>query len=116
MISLIMPEKIYRGDSLDIDGKVDIDISNYIIRCEIFDYYGRFLKLRTPLVSGIDPQIEITDDENGEFVIHITKNTTDYFGLTSQIEIELEDINGKVVTTYSGILKFYERRINWTTN
>jgi len=116
MISLIMPDKLYRGDSISIDCKVDFDISGYIIRCEIFDYYGHSLKLRTPLISGIDPQIEITDDENGEFTIHITKNTTDYLGLTSQLEIELEDIDGKVVTNYSDVLKFYERRINWTTN
>jgi len=115
-ISLTLPEKIFRGDSVTIDAKVDNNITGFKIRAEIFDNNGNSIKLANSASGGSDTEIEMVNPSIGEFSIYITKDTTDSFNLNSKIEIELVNTDDKVVTIYRGNLKFEEEQINWTTS
>jgi len=101
-IDLSLPNKLFRGDSIDINGHLDIDLSDCIIRAEIFDRFGSSIKLS----SEIEDEIEITNEEDGTFVIYIEKDTTDLFHLVSYLEIEVEDDDGKITTAYFSHIKF----------
>ena len=113
-LSITLSQKNYRGDSIDIPCQVDGVITNYKIRCEIFDNEGNSIKLANTASGGGDTEISITDASKGTFVIHISKDTTDSFELDSFIEIELEDTNGKIQTCYHNSFKFNEEKITWT--
>jgi hypothetical protein len=107
-ISITIPDKIYRGDSIDIECQVNFNLSDYKIRCELFDQYQNSIKLETPDISGVDEEISIIDATNGEFVIYVLKDTTNLFHLVSYIEIEVEDSNGKLQTIYFAAIKFQD--------
>lgn len=101
-IDISLPNKLFRGDSIDLDCHLNLDLTDYIIRCELFDQFYSQIKLD----STDDEQIEIIDEEDGTFIIHIAKNTTDHFHLISYIEIEIEDGDGKIQTVYFSPLRF----------
>jgi hypothetical protein len=101
-IDISLPNKLFRGNNIDIGCHLNVDLSDYIIRAEIFDRFYSSLNLS----SENDEQIEIIDEEDGTFVIYIEKGTTDLFHLISYLEIEVEDGDGKVQTVYFGVIKF----------
>jgi hypothetical protein len=100
-IDISLPNKIFRGNSIDIVCHVDVDISECIIRAEIFDQYYASLKLSSEVIGEID-----IDDDDQTFTISIVKDTTDIFHLISYLEIDIEDDNGKVQTVYFSPIKF----------
>jgi hypothetical protein len=105
--SIDIPDKIFRKNSIDIGVHVNVDLSDYKIHCEIFDRFYSSLKLNTENNGGSDSEIEIIDDaEDGNFVIHVEKGTTELFHLISYIEITLIDSDAKEFTCYFGVLRF----------
>jgi hypothetical protein len=108
-IDISVADKLFRGNSIDIGCHVNLDLSDYKIHCEIFDQFYSSIHLDTEnVVGGSDDQIEIIDEEDGTFVIHIAKDTTTNFHLFSYIEIDIEDKDGKVQTVWFAPIKFID--------
>lgn len=106
-MDISLPDKIFRKNSIDIECHLNLDLSDYKIRAELFDRFYSSLHLYNEAAGGSDDEIEFTDDgEDGNFIIHIAKNTTNLFHLISYLEIEIEDENGKVQTVWFTPIKF----------
>ena len=103
-IDISLPNTIYRGNSIDIGCHLDIDLSQCIIKAEIFDRFYSSLHLS----SDVATEIEIIDEEDGTFVIHVQKDSTHLFHLISYIEITLIDGDDKEFTVYFAPLKFFD--------
>jgi len=101
-LDLSLPNKLFRGNNIDIGCHLDIDLTDYIIRAELFDRFGNSILLS----SEDDEQIEIIDEEDGSFVIYVSKDSTNLFHLISYLEIEVEDKDGKVQTVYFAPIQF----------
>ena len=101
-LDLSLPNKLFRGNNIDIGCHLDIDLTDYIIRAELFDRFGNSILLS----SEDDEQIEIIDEEDGTFVIYVSKDSTNLFHLISYLEIDVEDEDGKVETIYFAPFKF----------
>jgi hypothetical protein len=105
-IDITIPDKIYRKNSIDIGCHLNLDLSDYKIRAELFDRFYSLINFATENAGGSDDQIEIIDAEDGNFVIHIAKGTTELFHLISYLEIEIEDEDGKVQTVWFSPIQF----------
>lgn len=106
---------IIKGDTIELEVTANTDITNWKIRCEIYDNEENAIKLATTNSGGSDSQIEVTDASNGVFMIKVTKNLTTNFNTQSFIEIEREDVDGKLLTVYQDEIQFNDERITWTT-
>ena len=109
--------KLFRGDSIEIDCTVNFNLTGYKIRCELFDGSGSSIKRANTASGGDDTQIKINTSAATEstFTIYILKDTTDSFRLKSFIEIEFEDTDGIVETLYKKKLILNKEEITWTT-
>jgi len=105
-IDISLPNKLFRKNSIDIGCHLNLDLSDYKIRAELFDRFYSSITLLTENAGGSDDQIEVIDADKGTFVIHIAKGTTELFHLISYLEIEIEDEDGKIQTVYFGVVKF----------
>lgn len=107
---------VVKGDSFQIEGTLASDITDWKLRCEIYDGCGNCIKLATLNSSGADNQINITDGANGAFLITVAKNLTTNFDKDSFIEIEAEtdDSPTKILTIHQGRITFLEEEITWT--
>lgn len=116
-MNLSLPEKLVKGDSFGLEGNLDVAITDWKIRCEIYDDVGQAIKLATENSGGSDDEIEITDGTNGIFVINVAKGLTDNFSDKGFIEIEVEtnDIPTKRYTIHQGEISFKKQRIDWET-
>lgn len=101
-IDISLPNKLFRGNTIDIACHLNVDIKDFIIRAEIFDRFNSSIKLS----SVVETEIEIVDDEDGTFIIHIAKDTTNLFHLISYIEIEVEDSDENIQTVWFAPIKF----------
>jgi len=116
-MNLVLPEKMVKGDSFSLEGTFDTDITDWKIRCEVFDDSSHSIKIATANTGGSDDDIEITDAPNGVFVINIVKDLTDDFDDKSYIEIEVEtdDTVSKKFTPHKGTIEFEDQQIDWET-
>jgi len=114
-INITLPVLIAKGDSASIDCQINADITDFEVRCQIYDNDGNILKLANSDSGGSDNQIEMVNPSIGEFTIYITKDTTDNFKTNSYIEIEIEDTDGKVSTLYKDNFIFIEEDLTWVT-
>jgi hypothetical protein len=101
-IDISLPNKIYRGNNIEIGCHLDVDLTDCIIKAEIFDRFYSSLHLS----SAVDTEIEIIDEEDGTFVIHVLKDSTKLFHLVSYIEITLVDKDSKEFTVYFAPIQF----------
>ena len=107
-------DKIPKGDNINLEADFDEIITNWKIRCEIWDDSGNCIKLATLNSGGSDTQIEITDGVNGIFIIKVAKNLTTCFDDRSFIEIEMETDQEEIHTPYQSEINFKKERITWT--
>ncbi len=105
---------IPKGDNINLEADFDGDITDWKIRCEIYDDCGNCIKLATANSNGSDDQIEIIDAPNGIFIIKVAKNKTTCFDDRSFIEIEFETDQEEIHTPYQGDINFKKERITWT--
>ena len=106
-ISLDMPSKLHYDDDIDITAKINIDLTNYQIIVNITNHFATTLILATEnSEGGSDDQIEITDADEGEFTIHIAKNSIASFDGKHCLKIYLIDPNDKQTTVYDELLYF----------
>lgn len=108
-----MIENIIRGDTVELQGSSPENITDFKIRCEIWDE-NTSLKKATVNTGGADIQILITDAVNGLFSIYILAGETADLDEFSNIEIEFETPIGEKYTVYRDQIKFLEERITWT--
>lgn len=106
---------IVKGDSVDLECTYDGGLELIKIRFELYDLQNHSLKKANDLSGGNDNQIEVIDEINGKFVIHINAGETSLFDRFSLIEIEFELSDGKVFTVYQGKVKFINQKIDWET-
>jgi len=104
-----------KGDTIELEITANTDITDWKIRYEIYDNSGNAIKGATSNSGGSDAQIEVTDATNGIFLLKVAKNETTNFDKASFIEIEREDVSGKILTIYQDEFKFENEQITWTT-
>ncbi|MHA2013382.1 MAG: hypothetical protein ACTSWG_13510, partial [Candidatus Helarchaeota archaeon] len=113
-INITAPRKYTLGDTFTLDGKIDTNLTNYKIRCEIHDKDGHSVQLATENSGGSDSQIEIFNAANGEFIIICAKDLTDSFNEEAIIEIEIENSSGQVRTIFKENIIFNSEDLTWT--
>lgn len=106
---------IVKGDSISLEATLSENITDWKIRCEIWDDCSNCIKLATVNSGGNDAQIEITDAPNGVFIIKVEKDKTTCFADKGFIEIEVEntEIPVKQFTIHQGEIDFINERITW---
>jgi len=107
-MNISIPTKIFRGNNLDIDCQINVDLSTYKIHAELFDRFYSSIELDTENNGGSDDEVEFIDDDKGTFVIHIDKNLTSFFHLISYLEITLIDASGNEQTVWFDSIKFID--------
>jgi len=114
-MNLTLPAELVKGDSFSIEATLDRDMTNWKVRCEIYDEAGLYIQLATANSGGSDDDIEITDEANGVFLINVAKDTTTNFKDKAFIEIEVEtnDSPTKQYTIYQGEIDFKDEKIDW---
>ena len=110
---------IIKGDTIYLECNFCEDITNWKIRCEIYDESGNSIKLATADSGGSNDQIEITDASEGEFAIKVAKDITTDFDDSSKIEIEVDTGNtvageDEILTVYQDEITFEVQQITWT--
>lgn len=112
-------EGIIKGDSIDFQITLDVNLTNYKIRAELFDNESHCIRLATSnITGGADTQILVTEAVNGQFTIFVLKTLTACFDDDSFLEVEIESSTGKVTTVMSGEctqVKFKRQKIDWET-
>lgn len=115
-------EGTVQGDTINLECSIDLEsgetLTNWKIRCEIYDECQHSIKLATANSGGSTSQIEITDADEGEFTIKIAKTLTDNFDKRANIEIEVENSSGELFTPIIGEeneIIFSKQKINWST-
>ena len=113
----IVNEPIVKGDTILLEGTLGEDITNWKIRCEIYDDCSNSIKLATGNSGGSNDQISITDATNGVFLITVAKDLTTCFDDKSFIEIEMEtdDTPSQQFTVQQGEIDFAKEQITWKT-
>lgn len=114
MIKMNVINNIIKGDSIEFEGDLQENISDWKIRAMLCDG-EHCIKKATLNSGGSDTQIKITDAENGKFSIYIDAGQTTDFNREPNIEIEVEDIKGKVWTVYQGTVILLPEKITWKT-
>ena len=70
----VVDQPITKGDSFSLEGDLNANMTDWKVRCEIYDDCGNCIKLATENSGGSDDEIEITDAANGLFIINIAKD------------------------------------------
>lgn len=105
---------IVKSDSIEFEGDLGENITNWKIRAEIYCSSKSIKKATANVSGGADTQVLITDAINGKFSIYINAGETVDFNRESNIEIEVEDINGKKWTVKQAKIEFLPEKINWS--
>lgn len=110
-----MLQGFIKGDTIELEITANIDITGWKLRYEIYDDDCNSIQGATSNSGGSDAQIEVTDETNGVFLLKVAKNETTDFDDNSFIEIEREDVDGKILTIFQDEFKFNSEKITWTT-
>ena len=104
---------IVKSDSIEFEGDLGENITDWKIRAEIYCSSKSVKKATANVSGGSDTQILITDAINGKFSIYINAGETIDFNRESNIEIEVEDVNGKRWTVKQAKIEFLPEKIKW---
>jgi hypothetical protein len=110
-----MINNIVKGDNINLEASLNQNITDWKVRCEIYDNCNHRIKLATENSGGADEQINITDAITGKFVVYVPKDATKEFEDKAQIEIEVENTNDEVYTVYQDEINFKQQKIDWTS-
>jgi len=105
---------VVRGDSITFECNIGENITDWKIRCEIYNG-TQSIKKATANSGGSDNQIKITNPITGEFIINIDKGETKDMCIDTDIEIEVETADNKLYTVYKNKISFNSQRIDWAT-
>jgi len=105
---------LVKGDTVTFECEALENITGWKIRVEIYGS-AHSIKKATANTGGSDSQVKIIDAINGEFEIYINKGETTDFEHNAKIEIEMEDVSGKLWTVHQEDVEFSSERIKWIT-
>lgn len=114
-VNIDAPEQYVLGDTFNLSGVIDTNLTNYKIRCSISDKSNHEVQLATENAGGSDSQIEILNAASGEFIIICAKDLTDDFDENATIEIEIENSSGQVRTIFQEDIIFEDENLDWTS-
>ncbi len=103
-----------KGDSVNFDCEIELDLSGYKIRAELYDNKDTSIQKATLNSGGADDQILITDATNGLFVIYIDAGETTSIKSEAWLEIEIESSTGIITTVFQSKLDFSKEKITWS--
>ncbi len=106
---------LVKGDTILFEVKIEIDITDWKIRAELWDDGTIDIKKATTNAGGSDLEIEVTDSTGGIFIVKINKEETTDILNEGWLEIEMETNEGKIYTVYKSILVFSNEKIKWVT-
>lgn len=109
-----------KGDNITINCNINEDITNWKIRCSIYEPFGLTIKLATINTGGSNDQIEITTPLTGKFSIKVAKDLTKDFceennRANIEIEVETDDVPSKKYTVLQDTIELKDQGINWTS-
>jgi len=113
-LNLEEPTLLAKGDSMCIPCDVNIDLTDWKIRCEVYDDDTGSIKLATVNSGGTSGDIDIDSAVDGLFTINVAKDLTQAFNDDAYIEIEVENSDGKVYTIYQATFNLSNEKITWT--
>lgn len=110
--------KRVKGDSFTLLIKVNDNITDWKIRCEIYDCAKHKIELATLNSGGSDDQIFITDVVNGKFSVYIPSGLTTDFEDNAKIELEADTgaiVGGvsEILTIFQDEILFNNQKITW---
>jgi hypothetical protein len=106
-----------KGDSINWECTVGVNITGWKIRCEISDKSSR-IKLANLASGGSETQIEMKTLATGIFIVHVPKNATaPFLNKKADIEIEIEtnDTPSQKYTLLQDEIELTEQKIDWET-
>jgi len=109
-----MVTEVVKGDTIDFRSRIEEPIIDWKIRATIWDEDDNIIKKATANSGGTVDQVQVTDQANGEFIVHILKGETAGFLDVAQIEVEVEPPTGKVYTLLRDTIVFSPKKIDWT--
>lgn len=104
-----------KGDTIKIRFTVNTDITDWKIRCSIYDSCSHSIKLASANSGGSTSEISIENASAGIFLVVVAKDLTNCYDEKSFIEVELENTDGEVFTVYQSNLTLKEQHLTWTT-
>lgn len=115
--------KYVKGDTIPWEVTLDVDVTGWKIRCEVYDSEGNSVQLANTLAGGSDDQILVTSATLSESVIDITvaKGLTDDFCSNPddiayiEIEVETDDVITQKFTVLKDTIEFEDQKIDWDT-
>lgn len=110
-----MIEGLIKGDSITFECKINETITDWKIRAELWDSGIVDIKKATVNSGGSLNQIEITDATGGVFLVKIDAGETTDITDQANLEIEVENTEGKIYTVFKSIVKFNDEKIKWAT-
>lgn len=108
---------LVKGDEHVLEFNIRRDITDYIIRFEMYDKWGNH---RVKLLSDDTPTspIDVTNASAGLFTVTVPKDSTTDFDDVASFEIEIESPTGSITTIFPGEkneIIFLSQHIDWTT-
>lgn len=110
---------LVKGDTISLGYVIKESITNWKIRCEIYDNNGHNIKVATAnsggTGSGTVGHIIVLDEATGKFSIYVPPYHTTDFDTISHMEIEMETDTGDIYTLLQDQITFNEQKIDWET-
>ena len=120
---------ITKDDTLVLECSLDYDVTDWKIRCEIYDDNTNSIKLATANSGGSDDQIEVTQEQPTAsiFLIKIPSGETSIFAcgcsdeqtkVMMEIEVDTgQTVAGKpqILTVFDGFINLKAQKITWET-
>lgn len=103
-----------KGDSLSFECEIELDLTGYKIRAELYDNKGVSIQKATLNSGGADDQILVTDATNGLFTIYVDAGETTNIKSEAWLEIEVESSTGIITTVFQQYLDFSKEKITWS--
>jgi len=109
-----MAKTVAKSDSMALFCDINVDLTGWKIRCEVYDESGSSIKIATVNSGGTSGDIDIDNYADGFFTINVAKDLTTDFDDTGFIEIEMENSSGDTYTVYQAQFNLTDKKITWT--
>lgn len=106
---------LIKGDTHKLEITLNTNITDWKIRCEIFDSKGNSVKLANTASGGSDNEIELVDVTNGVIYVKVATGDTTDFADKANIELEVVTNNDETLTVLQNEILFKKEKITWTS-
>jgi hypothetical protein len=109
------PRAVYQNANFDITLTVDVNLTSYKVRCEIYDELGNFIKLANTAAGGGNTEILLTPGTSSTIVVYVPKNETTTWKENCWFEVNVEDSNGKVTPLCKQYFYLNKSELDWSS-